>query len=189
MDRDRWKMNDNDPQRTTRSQNGVLGQEAVPRAVLHAERHDAAALAIDHDQVGGKVLDEKRGLVLDRLPVQGVQHGVAGAVGRARGAVCLALAVVQRLAAKGALVDFAIFGTGKGQASGLQFTHGLGRLLAHVVDGVLVAEPIRPLDGVVHVPFPVVLCHVAQRGVDAALHATRHESHPTTPHAHRHTAQ
>jgi hypothetical protein len=42
-------------------------------------------------------------------------------------------------------------------------------LTAHVVDGVLVAEPVRTLDGVVHVPPPVVLSHVAERGVDTAL--------------------
>ena len=43
------------------------------------------------------------------------------------------------------------------------------RLAAHVFDGVLVAQPVRPLDGVVHVPAPVVLAHVAERGADAAL--------------------
>ena len=48
-----------------------------------------------------------------------------------------------------------------------------GRLLAHELDGVLVAEPVRPLDGVVHVPAPVVLAHVAERGADAALRGHR----------------
>src|SRR6202035_569168 len=38
-----------------------------------------------------------------------------------------------------------------------------------VFDRVLVAEPVRTLDGVVHVPAPVVLAHVAERGRDAAL--------------------
>lgn len=37
------------------------------------------------------------------------------------------------------------------------------------MDGVLVAEPVGTLDGVVHVPPPVVLGHVAEGGVDAAL--------------------
>ena len=39
----------------------------------------------------------------------------------------------------------------------------------HVVDGILVAEPIGALDGVVHVPPPVVRLHVAQSSVDSAL--------------------
>ena len=51
----------------------------------------------------------------------------------------------------------------------LELDDGGGRLLAHELDGVLVAEPVRPLDGVVHVPAPVVLAHVAERGADAAL--------------------
>src|SRR5690606_14662507 len=37
------------------------------------------------------------------------------------------------------------------------------------LDGVLVAEPVRALDGVVEVEAPVVLAHVAERGRDAAL--------------------
>ncbi len=43
------------------------------------------------------------------------------------------------------------------------------RFLAHELDGVLVAEPVRPFDGVVHVPAPVVRTHVAERGADATL--------------------
>src|SRR5690606_24732888 len=39
--------------------------------------------------------------------------------------------------------------------------------------GVLVAEPVRALDGVVHVPAPVVLAHVAERRADAALRRHR----------------
>src|SRR5690606_26463355 len=46
---------------------------------------------------------------------------------------------------------------------------GSGRLLAHVLDRVLVAEPVGALDRVVHVPAPVVLAHVAERGADPAL--------------------
>src|SRR6202035_1987031 len=36
-------------------------------------------------------------------------------------------------------------------------------------DRVRVAEPVRALDGVVHVPAPVVLAHIAERGADSAL--------------------
>ncbi len=47
------------------------------------------------------------------------------------------------------------------------------RLLAHVLDRVLVAEPVGALDGVVEVEAPVVLAHVAERGADAALRRHR----------------
>src|SRR4029077_16537415 len=43
------------------------------------------------------------------------------------------------------------------------------RIAAHIFDGVLVAQPVGPLDGVVHVPAPVVLAHIAERGAEAAL--------------------
>lgn len=37
------------------------------------------------------------------------------------------------------------------------------------MNGVLISEPIRALDCVVEVPVPLVLVHVAQRRVNAAL--------------------
>src|SRR5204863_7058122 len=43
------------------------------------------------------------------------------------------------------------------------------RLPAHVFDCVLIAEPVRPLDRVVHVPAPVIVAHIAERRGDAAL--------------------
>lgn len=69
--------------------------------------------------------------MLHGLAVERVQHGVARAVGRARAAVRLAaLAKVQALAAKGALVDLAVLGAAEGQAVVLQLDDGLGRLPA-----------------------------------------------------------
>lgn len=41
------------------------------------------------------------------------------------------------------------------------------------MDSILVAKPVGALDSVVHVPPPVVLVHVAERGVDAALSSDR----------------
>ena len=54
-----------------------------------------------------------------------------------------------------------------------ELDHQLRRGVAHVLDGVLVAEVVAALDGVVHVPVPVVRQHVAERGVDAALRRDR----------------
>ena len=51
----------------------------------------------------------------------------------------------------------------------LQLVDRRNGIAAHVFDGVLIAQPVRPLDGVVHVPAPVVLGHVAERGADTAL--------------------
>ena len=79
------------------------------------------------------------------------------------------LAVLRHVAAERALVDLALLGAAERHAEMFQLVDRRDRLAAHVFDGVLVAEPVRPLDGVVHVPAPVVLAHVAERGADAAL--------------------
>ncbi len=50
-----------------------------------------------------------------------------------------------------------------------QFHYGGNGFAAHVLDGVLVAEPVGTLDGVVHVPAPVILAHVTQCRAHAAL--------------------
>ena len=74
-----------------------------------------------------------------RLAVQRVQHGVPGAVGGGRAAVGLAaLAVVERLATEGALIDLALVGAREGQAVVLELDDGGWGLAAHVLDGVLV---------------------------------------------------
>ena len=151
-----------------------LGAETVQRAVVELERDDAAADAlVVHDQVDGEELDVEFGGVAQRLAVHGVQHGVAGAVGGGAGALRLALAVVQRHAAERALVDLAVLGARERHAPMFELVDGLGRVAHHVFDGVLVAEPVRPLDGVVHVPAPVVRMHVAERRRNAALRGDR----------------
>ena len=155
-------------------ENRGLGAETMQRAVVELERDDAAADAlVVHDQVDGEELDVEFGGVAQRLAVHRVQHGVAGAVGGGAGALRLALAVVHRHAAERALVDLAVLGARERHAPMLELVDRLGRVAHHVFDGVLVAEPVRPLDGVVHVPAPVVLVHVAERRRNAALRRDR----------------
>ena len=77
------------------------------RAVVELPGGDAGAGAVLHDQVEREILDEELDLAAHRLAVQGVQDGVAGAVGGGAGALHRALAVVAGHAAEGALVDLA----------------------------------------------------------------------------------
>ncbi len=152
-----------------------VGAEAVDGAVVHVERDDAAAAAVlVHDQVDGEIFDVELGRMPQRLAVHGVQHGVAGAVGGGAGALRGALAVMGGHAAERALIDLAVFFAARErQAPVLQLVDGFRRVAAEIFDGVLVAEPVGTLDGVVHVPAPVVLAHVAERGGDAALRRHR----------------
>ena len=97
-----------------------------------------------------------------------VQERVAGAVGGGAGAVGLGLAVVGRLGRRRA--GRSCLGRPRERhAVVLELDHRGGRVLGHVLDRVLVAQPIRAFDRIVHVKAPVVRPHVAERGVDLAL--------------------
>ncbi len=151
--------------------NSRVGDKPVQRAVLHAEGDNTPARSVArvHDEVEREVLDKEAGIVLERLAVQGVQNGVAGAVRGGSAAMGLAaFAEVEALAAEGALVDAAVLGAREGDAITLEFEDGLGGLAAHVVDGVLVAEEICALDGVEHMPAPVIGAHVTKSSIHAA---------------------
>ncbi len=152
-------------------QHRALGAEQVQRAVAHVDRQHAAAGALGiHDQVEREILDEELGVVRQRLLVERVQDGVAGAVGGGASALRRrALAVLRGHAAEGALVDLAFLGARERHAVVLELDDRGDRLAAHVLDRVLVAQPVRTLDGVEEVVAPVVLAHVAERGGDAAL--------------------
>ena len=139
-----------------------MGAEAVDGAVIQIPGHHAAHRAVIHDEVERKILDEEIHFMLDALAVKRVQHGMSGAVGGGAGALGDALAVIAGHAAKGALVDLAVLGAREGHAEMLQLVDRGGRMAAEIFDEILVAQPVRTLDGVVHVPAPVILTHIAQ---------------------------
>jgi len=147
-----------------------MAAEAVDRAVFHAHGDDAAAGAVFHDQVEREIFDVEVRVILQALLVERVEHGVAGTVGRGAGALHRgAFAHILHVAAERALVDRAVVVAAERHAGMLELDHGRGRLAHHIFDRVLIAEPVRSLDGVEHVPGPVVRRVVAQRGGDAAL--------------------
>src|SRR6185312_2199729 len=140
------------------------------RAVVHVQGDHATATAFVHDEVDGKIFDIELRRMAQRLAVHRVQHGVAGAIGGGAGALGGALAVMCGHAAEGTLIDLAIFlAAREWQAPMLQLIHGGRRIAAQIFDSVLVTEPVGTLDGVVHVPAPIILAHVAERRCDAAL--------------------
>ena len=95
---------------------------------------------------------------------------MAGAVGGGAGALHGgAFTELGGVATKRTLVDLAFFGAREGHAVVLQLIHRLGRFAGQVFHRIRVAQPVRALHGVIHVPLPVVRAHVRQRGGDAAL--------------------
>ena len=152
------------------SEHHGLRSEAMDRTIVHAQRDDAAALAVLHDQVERKIFDEEVGVVLQALLVERVKHRMAGAVRGGAGALRRRpLAHVLRHSAERALVDLAVGPAAERHARMLELDDRRRSFADHIFDRVLVAEPVGALDGVVHVPGPVVRTHVAEAGGDPAL--------------------
>jgi hypothetical protein len=149
-----------------------LGLHVHDFAGFDADRDDAnhGTILVLHE-IGGKPLVEEHGLVLDVVLVERVQQRVPRAVRRGAGARRLpALAEILRLPAKGTLVDTALFRTRERQPHVLEFEDRLRAHGGHVLDRLLVADVVGPLDRVVHVPAPVVVGVGAGDGAgDAAL--------------------
>ncbi len=135
----------------------------MQRAVIKFQSRDAAAGAVLHDQVEREILDKEVDGVFQRLAVERVKHGVAGAVSGGACALDRGFAIVLGHAAEGALVDLAFFRPRERHAPMLQLVNGGGSGAHHVFDRVLVAEPVSALHRVVHVPAPVILAHIAKR--------------------------
>src|SRR5579871_2557279 len=143
-------------------------------SVIQLETDEAADRALRvADEVDGEILDEELAFGLQRLTVERVQDGVAGAVGGGAGALSDSFAELGRHAAERSLVDLARLGAGERHAPMVQFIDRGRRLAAHIFDRILVAEPIGALDRVVHMPPPIVGPHVAEGGGDAALRGDR----------------
>ena len=139
--------------------------------LLHVPgQHAAAGTVLVHQQVERQIFDEELGAVLQALLVERMQHGVARSVGRCAGALRHLLAIADGLAAKWSLVNSTVFGAGERNTVMFQLEHRGHRLPAHVLNGILIAEPVGTLDRVVHVEAPVVaVAHVSERSRHAAL--------------------
>ena len=138
-------------------------------AVVETPGQHAAADAVVYQQIERHVFDEEFGIVLHALLVERVEHRMPGAVGRGAGALGQALAPLHGVAAERALINQPVLGARERHAHMFELDDRRHRVLAHVFDRILVAEPVRPLDRVVHVPAPVILAHIAEGRADASL--------------------
>jgi hypothetical protein len=71
--------------------------------------------------------------------------------------------------AKWSLIDRAVLITIKWHPKMLKFNDAFRRFSTHKLDRVLISQPIRALNGVVHVPMPTILAHICERGTNATL--------------------
>ncbi len=155
---------------TAGRQHDALRFEPMDAAIVEAHGDHTAAHAVFHDQVEREIFDEEIRVVFQALLIQRVQHGMAGAVGGGAGALDRwPLAHILHVPAERALVDRAIVIARKRHACMLQLVHRLRSFARQIFDRVLIAQPVRTLHGVVHMPGPVIGRVVAQRCGDAAL--------------------
>src|SRR6478735_4284335 len=91
------------------------------------------------------------------------------AVGREAGPTDRALPEVAGVTTEPPLIDAAVGRAVEGQPHVLQLDHRVDGLARQDLSGVLVHEVVATLDGVEHVPLPMVLLEVAESGTDAAL--------------------
>ena len=126
------------------------------------EGHHAAAAPVLYDQVEHVELVEEGGTFLNVLLVQGLQNHMPGAVLGVTAALDCRFTELAGVAAELALGDLTFRGARKRQAHVLQLVHGVDHVFGEHLGGVLVSQVVTALDGVEHVPFPVVLADVAQ---------------------------
>src|SRR3546814_5899709 len=81
---------------------------------------------------------------------------MTGTVGGGTGALYRLFAEVGGVPAERTLVNGAVRIAVERHAEVFKFVNGVGRFAAHEFDGVLVAEPVGTLDGIVHMPVPAV---------------------------------
>ena len=98
---------------------------------------------------------------------------MTGSIGGCASALHRFFAEICRVTTKRALVNRAISIAIERHTHVFEFVDRVRRLATHELNGVLITQPVRALDGVIHVPVPVVFAHVAKRSTDAALCCNR----------------
>jgi hypothetical protein len=91
-------------------------------------------------------------------------------IGNGTAAVSLATSTeILRLTSEGSLVNFSFLCSAERHAVRFKFKNSFRSLSGHVVNGILITEPITTLHGVIEVPSPIILMHVAKSGIDTTL--------------------
>jgi hypothetical protein len=155
---------------TTGGEHSLLSTHSVDSSVSNVVSHDATALSILHNEVQSEVLNEENAVIAESTAEQGVQHGVTSTISHSAASVGLtSLSELLRLATESALVNLTLSGSAERHTVGLELSHGDGGLTCHVLDSVLISEPISTLNRVVEVPSPIILVHIAESSIDTAL--------------------
>ena len=109
-------------------------------------------------------------IVTQGLTIQGVQESVTRTI-RSGGTTTrlTSLSKLQRLTSERTLIDRSIRITRKGDTITLQLNHRSRSLTTHILNRILISQPIRALHRVVCMPTPVILTHISKGSIDTSL--------------------
>src|SRR5258708_24296029 len=114
------------------------------------------------------------GVRADIALIKRMQHRVSGTVRRAAGTLHGgAGAEILHMPTERPLIHRAIRVAVKRHAEMPDLDQDFRCFAAKKLDRILTPQPVRTLDGVVHVPHPAVFAHVAERSADSALRGNR----------------
>ena len=106
---------------------------------------------------------------LDALLIERLQDHVPGAVGGVATASHWTFTVVARVATEATLINLSVWRAIEWKAHALQLNHCGDRFAREDLSRILVGQVVATLDGVEHVPLPVILFNIAKCGTDASL--------------------
>ncbi len=159
---------------TTGRQNHHLGGKAMDRTVVEVPGNNTGADAVSHDQIERKIFDEKLRIILKRLAIKRVQDGVAGTVSSSAGALYRrTITKVLHVATEWALINLTFFGTRERNAVMFQLIDRGRRFTRQIFHGISIAQPVRSLNGIVHVPLPAIRTHILERSRNTTLRRNR----------------
>mmetsp|Transcript_45256 Transcript_45256/g.61374 ORF Transcript_45256/g.61374 Transcript_45256/m.61374 type:complete len:297 (+) Transcript_45256:794-1684(+) len=146
---------------TTGGHDSSVSAHSVDSTISHVVSHNTTAFSVFHKKVHSEVFDEEDAIITKSSSHQGMKHRVASSVSNSAASVSLtSLTEILRLSTESSLVDHTLIVTRERHTVGLELSDGNWCLSGHVVDGVLVTEPVTTLDCIIEVPSPVIFVHV-----------------------------
>jgi len=131
-------------------------------SVGHIVCHDSYAIFSIHNQIHGKVLNEEDAVKAKSSTEESVKHRVPCSISDGTTSIGLASStIVSRLTSEGSLIDLSFICSAEGHTIRLEFQDSFWCLFGHIVNSILVSEPITSLNCVIEVPSPIVLVHVS----------------------------
>ena len=99
-----------------------------------------------------------------------MKHGVTCAICDSTTSVSLTtFTEVGRLSTESSLINFAFSSSTEWHTIRFKLSDSDWCLSCHVLDSILICEPVTTFDSVVEVPLPVVSVHVTESSVNSAL--------------------